>query len=82
MRKEWLDHRRKSVSFSKLDYFGREGNLIYEKEEPFLNRGHVLVKEGDWLIIGILKSNSTEGYVREVWILDGDDTVYWLCKLL
>ncbi len=24
-----------------------------------------------------LKSNSLEGYVREVWILDGDDTVYY-----
>ena len=76
---QWQDQvEGKSVSFSKLDYFGVEGNLIYESEEP-LNRGHVLVKEGDWLTktrdfeIELLP----EGHVREVWILDGDDTVYY-----
>ena len=46
---QWQDQvEGKSVSFSKLDYFGVEGNLVYESEDA-LNRGHVLVKEGDWL---------------------------------
>lgn len=46
---QWQDQvEGKSVSFSKLDYFGVEGNLVYESEHA-LNRGHVLVKEGDWL---------------------------------
>ena len=46
---QWQDQvEGKSVSFSKLDYFGVEGNLVYESEGA-LNRGHVLVKEGDWL---------------------------------
>ena len=76
---QWQDQvEGKSVSFSKLDYFGVEGNLVYESEGP-LNRGHVLVKEGDWFTktrdfeIELLP----EGFVREVWILDGDDTVYY-----
>ena len=46
---QWQDQiEGKSVSFSKLDYFGVEGNLVYESEDA-LNRCHVLVKEGDWL---------------------------------
>ena len=65
---QWQDQvEGKSVSFSKLDYFGVEGNLVYESEDT-LNRGHVLVKEGDWLTktrdfeIELLP----EGHVREV----------------
>lgn len=65
---QWQDQvEGKSVSFSKLDYFGVEGNLVYESEDA-LNRGHVLVKEGDWLTktrdfeIELLP----EGHVREV----------------
>ena len=46
---QWQDQvEGKSVSFSKLDYFGVEGNLVYESEGA-LNRGHVLVKEVDGL---------------------------------
>ena len=69
--------RRKISLFLKLDYFWSEGNLVYESEDA-LNRGHVLVKEGDWLTktrdfeIELLP----EGMFEKL-ILDGDDTVYY-----
>ena len=76
---QWQDYvEGKSVPFSKLDYFGVEGNLVFQSEVP-INRGHVLVKEANWSTktrdfeIELLP----EGLVREVWILDGDDTVYY-----
>ena len=55
---QWQDQvEGKSVSFSKLDYFGVEGNLVYESEGA-LNRAMSWLKKG----IGsprpvILKSN-------------------------
>ena len=66
------------VSFSKLDYFGVEGLLVYNCETP-QRFGHVIIKEGNWISqsdeyhIELLP----EGHVREVWLIQGDDTVYY-----
>ena len=46
---QWQDQvEGKSASFSVGLFWSRGGNLVYESEDA-LNRGHVLVKEGDWL---------------------------------
>ena len=66
------------VSFSKLDYFGVEGLLVYNCETP-QRFGHVIIKEGNWISqsdeyhIELLP----EGHLREVWLIQGDDTVYY-----
>ena len=70
--------RRKISLFLQVGLFWSRGKSGIRGEDA-LNRGHVLVKEGDWLTktrdfeIELLP----EGHVREVWILDGDDTVYY-----
>ena len=82
---QWQDQvEGKSVSFSKLDYFGVEGNLVYESEDA-LHRGHVLVKEGDWLTLRpvILKSNSYQKAMYEKcgFLMETIQSII-LCKLL
>ena len=75
--------RRKSVSFSKLDYFGVEGNLVYESEDA-LSRGHVLVKrrrlahQNPWFWNRTLTRRACSRSL----ILDGTILFIILCKLL
>lgn len=68
----------KETSFSKLDYFGIQGELHYDSVEP-LDYVHVIIKRSDW-------SSQSDDYQldllpahlqTEVWLIEGDPQVYY-----
>ena len=68
----------KEAPFSKLDYFGIQGELSFESWEP-LSQAHVIVKRSDW------SSQSCDYHIdllpvhlpTEVWLIEGDHQVYY-----
>lgn len=68
----------KEAPFSKLDYFGIQGELSFESWEP-LGQAHVIVKRSDW------SSQSCDYHIdllpvylpTEVWLIEGDHQVYY-----
>lgn len=68
----------KEASFSKLDYFGIQGELSFKTLEP-LGQAHVIVKRSDW------SSQSCDYHIdllpahlsTEVWLIEGDHQVYY-----
>lgn len=68
----------KEAPFSKLDYFGIQGELSFESWEP-LSQAHVIVKRSDW------SSQSCDYHIdllpvhlpTEVWLIEGDRQVYY-----
>lgn len=76
---QWQENKwGEETSFSKLDYFGIEGQLSFQTWEP-LDHAHVIVKRSDW-------SSQTCDYridllpahlMTEVWLIEGDHQVYY-----
>ena len=68
----------KEAPFSKLDYFGIQGELSFKSWEP-LSQAHVIVKRSDW------SSQSCDYHIdllpvhlsTEVWLIEGDHQVYY-----
>ena len=68
----------KEAPFSKLDYFGIQGEFSFESWEP-LSQAHVIVKRSDW------SSQSCDYHIdllpvhlpTEVWLIEGDHQVYY-----
>ena len=68
----------KEAAFSKLDYFGIQGELSFETWEH-LNHAHVIIKRSDW------SSQSCDYHidllpphlVTEIWLIEGDAQVYY-----
>ena len=67
-----------NAPFSELDYFGIQGMVVYETTKP-MDHAYVIVKKSDW-------SSQSSDYkiellpphlVTEVWLVDGDDQVYY-----
>lgn len=76
---QWQEnHYGKEAPFTEHDYFGVQGNLVYEADFP-LSHAYVIVKKADW-------SSKSKDYkinllpphlVTEVWLVEGDDRVYY-----
>ena len=68
----------KEAPFSKLDYFGIQGELSFKSWES-LSQAHVIVKRSDW------SSQSCDYHIdllpvylpTEVWLIEGDHQVYY-----
>ena len=68
----------KEAAFSKLDYFGIQGELAFQTWEH-LNQAHVIIKRSDW------SSQSCDYHidllpphlVTEIWLIEGDAQVYY-----
>ncbi|EHJ51967.1 type I pullulanase [Streptococcus macacae] len=76
---QWLEgHMGKDAFFSRFDSFGIVGNLSYESDQ-FQNHVYLIVKNADWSTrTPDFRINCDPGLTkREVWIVQGDDTLYY-----
>ncbi|MFS1663885.1 type I pullulanase [Streptococcus sp. zg-JUN1979] len=76
---KWIDlHEGEDVPFSSFDHFGLVGQLDFESPY-FLEHVYVIVKNQDWSVkTRDFKIERHMGFdVTEVWIVEGDDTLYY-----
>ncbi|WP_241209339.1 type I pullulanase, partial [Streptococcus sp. DD11] len=65
-------------SFSKLDYFGIQGELSFQTWDP-LDHAHVIIKRSDWSSQSCdYRIDLLPPHLRtEVWLIEGDHQVYY-----
>lgn len=80
---QWqINHWGKEAAFSKLDYFGIQGELSFQTWEP-LDHAHVIIKRSDW------SSQSCDYHidllpphlVTEIWLIEEICRFIILCRL-